>query len=331
MKTIQLSHGSGGKQTDELIKEIFLTNFSNPYLNSLEDSAIIKLGSLKIAYTTDSYVVNPIFFAGGDIGKLAVCGTVNDISVSGATPLYISCGFIIEEGFEIDELKKIVSSMKKASLESGVKIVCGDTKVVEKGKADKIFINTSGIGIFEKNLNLSYKNVKNGDIIIVNGEIGMHGICILNERNNLGIKGKIESDVSPLNGLIKEIREIEGIRCIKDLTRGGLITAINEISSSCGFGAEIYEENVPVSDAVRSACEILGIDPFYVANEGKIIVIVLEKSGDKVLEIMKKNKYGKKSAIVGRFNNDDYVSVVTRIGVKRVAPSLSGDQLPRIC
>jgi hydrogenase expression/formation protein HypE len=331
MNIVNLSHGSGGKQTDELIKEIFVKNFSNPYLNKLEDSAVIEINNLKIAYTTDSYVVDPIFFSGGDIGRLSVCGTVNDIAVSGARPLYLSCGFIIEEGFEIEKLKKIVSSAKKTALEAGVKIVCGDTKVVEKGKADKIFINTSGIGIFDKELNFSYKNVRKGDIIILSGEIGMHGICILNERNNLGLKGSIKSDVAPLNGLIETIREIEGIRCMKDLTRGGLITALNEISQSCGFGAEIYEDKVPVSKPVISCCDILGIDPMYVANEGKIIVIVEERSADKVLETMRRHKYGKKATVIGKFNDKNYVSVITKLGSRRIAPSLSGDQLPRIC
>ncbi|HOJ85567.1 MAG TPA: hydrogenase expression/formation protein HypE [Elusimicrobiales bacterium] len=331
MDRISLAYGSGGKQTAELVKKIFLKNLYSEELSKLEDSAIIKNKNLKVAFTTDSYVVDPIFFPGGDIGRLCVCGTVNDISVSGAKIEAISLGFIIEEGLDISVLLKIVNSIKKTAKEAGVRIVTGDTKVVEKGKADKIFINTSGIGFFDSELNFSYSNVKKDDIIIINGDVGSHGIAVLNSRNKLGISGDIKSDVAPLNGLIDLIKRIPGIKCIKDVTRGGLITALNEISESCGFGAEIEEEKVPVADSVKSACEMLGIDPFYAANEGKIVVIASKKSAEKILVEMRKHKYGKKSAIIGRFNEDKHVSVKTLIGTVRIAQSMSGEQMPRIC
>lgn len=329
---ITLAHGSGGKLTSELIKALFLKKFTNSVLNKMEDSAVIKKSNFKIAFTTDSYVVDPIFFPGGDIGRLAVCGTVNDISVSGAKPLVISCAFIIEEGFEMSQLKKIVDSMKKAAEEANVEIVTGDTKVVEKSKADKLFITTSGIGIFDSNVDFSYGKVKNGDVIIVNGEIASHGITVLNERNNLGIKGNFKSDVAPLNDLIARIKNIKGIRCIKDLTRGGLATGLNEIAESANLMPVIDEDLIPVQPAVRNACEILGIDPLYVANEGKIVVIAESKSADKIISIMKKHKYGKKSVIIGHFEKGNPVlKVKTRIGSYRLAPLISGEQLPRIC
>jgi len=331
MERILLSYGSGGKQTAELIKNVFLKKMYSKELSMLEDSAVLKNKNQKFAFTTDSYVVNPIFFPGGDIGKLCICGTVNDISVSGARIYAISLGFIIEEGLELDILLKIVDSISETAKEADAKIVTGDTKVVEKGKVDKIFINTSGIGFFDYNLDFSYKNVKSGDLIIINGEIASHGISVINARNNFGISGDIKSDVAPLNGLIDSIKRIKGIRCIKDVTRGGLITAINEICESSLKGAIIEEESVPVSPSVNSACAVLGIDPLYVANEGKIIVVVSPESAVKVLSVMKKHKYGKKSKIVGKFVSDKNVMVKTLVGTTRIAPSFSGEQMPRIC
>ncbi|MCX7905367.1 MAG: hydrogenase expression/formation protein HypE [Elusimicrobiales bacterium] len=329
---IKIEHGSGGKYTFELIKNVFLKELGISESNyTFEDSYVFNKNNEKIAFTTDSYVVNPLFFPGGDIGRLAVCGTVNDLAVSGAIPYVISAGFIIEEGFEIDNLRKIIRSMKKACIEANVKIVCGDTKVVEKGKADGVFINTSGIGFFEENLNFSYRNAKPKDLIIINGEIASHGIAVMNERHKLGIKGSIRSDVSPLNGLISMIKNIPGIRCIKDLTRGGLAEGIIEISLACGFGIEIDEASIPINKSVKSACELLGIDPLYVANEGKIIVIVDSKYGDRVLEKMKKHCYGRKSAIIGRILYENGVYLKTISGMRRMVISMSGEQLPRIC
>ncbi|MBP7796625.1 MAG: hydrogenase expression/formation protein HypE [Elusimicrobiales bacterium] len=330
-KNILLGHGSGGKLTNDLINDIFIKKLSNKILSTLEDSAVIKNNKTRIAMTTDSYVVDPIFFPGGDIGRLCVCGTVNDISVSGATICGISLGVIIEEGLDISILERIVESIKKTSKEAGVGIVTGDTKVVEKGKVDKIFINTAGVGFFDKDIDFSYKNVKKGDVIIINGEVGSHGLAVLNERNNLGLCGDIKSDAAPLNGLISSIREIKGIRCMKDLTRGGLLTAINEISESAGVGAVIDENNVPVSRSVSSASDVLGLDPFYIANEGKIVVVVDRKKADEVLSTMRRHKYGKKASVIGSFTSDKAVMIRTSIGSTRLAPMASGEQLPRIC
>lgn len=331
---VKLEHGSGGKLTSSLIREIFLKNLGikeKEYI--FEDSFVFKNRTTvrKIAFTTDSYVVTPLFFKGGDIGKLAVCGTINDLAVSGATPYFISAGFIIEEGFEIEKLKVILRSMKNVCKEANVKIVCGDTKVVEKGKADGIFINTAGVGFFERELNFSYKNPRPGDLIIINGEIASHGIAIMNERHNLKINSNIKSDVAPLNGIISEIKNIDGIRCMKDLTRGGLAEGLIEIASSCGFGVEIDEGKIPISDCVSSACEIIGIDPLYVANEGKFIVIVKKDKADKVLSIMRKHKYGIKSSVIGKIINEKQVYLRTLSGMRRTIISLTGEQLPRIC
>lgn len=328
---IRLEHGSGGKLTVELIEDLFLKELglSSKYL--LEDSYIFKGKSNNIAFTTDSYVITPLFFPGGDIGRLSICGTVNDLSVSGATPKLISAGFIIEEGFYIDDLKRILRSMKKACDEAGVSIVCGDTKVVEKGKADGIFINTAGVGFFEKEVNLSYKNPMPGDLIIINGEIASHGISVMNKRHKLGIEGDIKSDVAPLNKLISGIRYIDGLRCMKDLTRGGLAQGLIEISSSCGYGIEIDEANIPISPSVKSACEVLGIDPLYVANEGKIIVVSDKNSAYKIKSIMKKNVYGKKTSVIGSVTKEKGVYLKTLSGMRRMIVSMSGEQLPRIC
>lgn len=328
---ILLEHGSGGKLTFDLINEVILKELGIFGGYSLEDSAILKGITKRIAFTTDSYVVKPIFFPGGDIGKIAICGTVNDLSVSGAKPYVISVGFIIEEGFDIEDLKKILRSMKKVCKEAGVRIVCGDTKVVEKGKADGIYINTSGIGLFKDDINLSYKNPKPGDVIIINGSIASHGIAVMNARHNFGFDGKILSDVSPLNELIETIIDKGKIRCMKDLTRGGLANGLIEISDACGYGMEINEKDIPVDEPVKASCNILGIDPIYVANEGKIVVIVDEKDAYKVLASMRMHKYGKKAKIIGRVVSEKGVFLNTVVGMKRVIVPLVSDQLPRIC
>ncbi len=329
---IILEHGSGGKLSFDLVKDVFLKELGiKPQNYSFEDSWVFKKRFEKIAFTTDSYVVTPIFFSGGDIGRVAVCGTVNDLSVSGATPLAISAGFIIEEGFSIDDLKRILASMRKACEESGVCIVCGDTKVVEKGKADGIFINTAGVGFFEREYNFSYKNPKPGDVVIINGEIASHGIAVLNQRHNLGLGGNIKSDVAPLNGVIKLIRDVKGVRCMKDLTRGGLASALVEISESSGYGFEIDEKQIPINNSVRSACDLLGLDPLYVANEGKMIVIVDYRNAGDVVNRMKKHRYSKNARIIGKVIDEKRVYLKTIAGMKRIVVPLSGEQLPRIC
>ncbi|MEW5951810.1 MAG: hydrogenase expression/formation protein HypE [Elusimicrobia bacterium] len=332
-ENIPLACGSGGRLTSELIKEIFLKNFSNEHLRDLEDSAVLNLDSRNIAFTTDSYVVNPLFFPGGNIGKIAVCGTVNDLSVKGAVPLFISCGFIIEEGFPLETLKKIVLSMKKAAEDAKVKIVTGDTKVVERGKADKLFINTSGVGVFGKNSALNQKNIKPGDYIIVNGDLASHGIAVLNARNNLGIKGDIKSDCAPLNELIHKCVLPYNPSSVRDATRGGLGMILNEAALSCGYCIEIDEDSLPVSTPVKSACDMLGIDPIYAANEGKAVIFISEKSAKNALNSMRKHKYGKKSAIIGKVSSKrgGKVWIKTSIGAERMITMPEGEQLPRIC
>lgn len=330
---VLLGHGNGGRLTQELVKTIFAKKFSNRILNELEDSAEIDVNNLKLAFTTDSYVVDPIEFPGGDIGKIAVCGTVNDLCAKGAEPLAISAAFIIEEGFEKRALQKIVESMKKSADEANVAIVTGDTKVVETRHADKIFITTSGIGIIQKGVNLSSKNARPGDLIILNGYLAEHGIAVMNARNNLGLGGEIKSDCAPLNTLVKLIlKSSKNVHAIRDVTRGGLATILNEISQSCGFGIEISEKSIPVSSQIYGACQILGIDPLYVANEGKIVVFVKESDAESVLSSMKKNKYGRNASIIGKVvKGRSCVTLKTSIGGSRLVMTMESEQLPRIC
>lgn len=331
---ILIAHGGGGTLTHQLISKIFLNQFGNEYLNQLHDGAIFELNGTKFAFTTDSYVVKPIFFAGGNIGELAVNGTVNDLVCCGAKPLFISVGFIIEEGFEIEDLWKIVLSMREAADKANVLIVTGDTKVVEKGKGDKIFINTSGIGIVYDGLNISPRNVKVGDVIILNGTIAEHGIAIMSEREGLEFETKIESDTAPLNGLIEEVLKVsKNISVMRDPTRGGLASALNEIASSANVKIEIYESEIPISEEVIGACEILGLDPLYIANEGKILIFADEKDADKILEVMKNHPLGKESKIIGKVidKGEPLVMMKTLIGSTRIVDMISGEQLPRIC
>ncbi|MFN3966825.1 MAG: hydrogenase expression/formation protein HypE, partial [Endomicrobiia bacterium] len=295
---ILLSHGSGGKLTHELIEKLFKGKFNNEILNLLDDSAVFQIDSgQRLAFTTDSFVVKPIFFPGGDIGKLAVCGTINDLAVCGAKPLFISCSAIIEEGFSIDKLEKIVESIRQTAKMAGVKIVTGDTKVVEKGSCDEIFINTSGIGIVPDGINLSIEKIKPGDKILINGPIAEHGISIIKSRERLDFKAEIKSDCAPLNELCISISS--KVKFMRDPTRGGVSAVLNEIVSGRNFGIKIYEERIPVRKNVKTFCDILGFDPLYVGNEGKVIVIVEEKNVQQVLKTMKKNKYGKNSCVIG--------------------------------
>jgi len=331
---ILLSHGSGGKLSYNLIKELFLSNFNNPYLERLDDGAVLNIDGLRLAYTTDSYTVDPLFFNGGNIGELAVYGTINDLAMCGAEPLYLSCSFIIEEGFPLSLLEKIVSSIKKASLVAQVDIVTGDTKVVNKGAADKIFINTSGIGIVKEGINISGNNAQVGDLIIINGPIGNHGIAVLSEREGLRFDTAIKSDTAPLSSLVSDMLEVsKNIHVLRDPTRGGLSTTLNEIALSSKVGIEIDEEKIPVQEGVRAACEILGYDPLYLANEGKLVAFVSSEVAPEVLRKMRKNKYGKESKITGRVTKQSVgiVYLNTTIGGKRIVDMLTGEQLPRIC
>jgi hydrogenase expression/formation protein HypE len=327
---ILLSHGSGGKLMNEFINKI-IKEILGPQVIQLDDSAVLKVNS-QIAFTTDSFTVDPIFFPGGDIGKLAVNGTVNDLAVMGAKPLYLSCALILEEGLDLDILKKILFSMREAAEYAGVKIVTGDTKVVESGKADKIFINTAGIGIFEKSP--QRRPIKSGDKVIINGSIGDHGIAVMAKRNNINVENLV-SDCAPLNHLIKKIIEVcpEGIKFMRDATRGGLAAVLNEIVQGKNFSIKLYEEKIPIKEEVRGVCELLGLDPFYVANEGKVVVIVSPECVEEVLSAMKEVKEGKEAVIIGEVTEEfaGTVYLETVIGGKRPIPMPVGEQLPRIC
>ena len=334
--SVSLHHGSGGKRMQELIHDLFLNHFGNKTLSSLTDSAVLKIPSENIAFTTDSFVVDPIFFPGGNIGTLAICGTVNDLVVSGAEPLYISASFIIEEGFPMLQLEEIVGTMGKEAKRAGVKIVTGDTKVVNKGKCDRIFINTAGIGILKKEyIHISHgKEIVPGDIIIVNGTIGDHGMTILNARESFTFSSGLKSDCASLNKLVHEVLELSSaIRFMRDATRGGVASVLNELAVKCGMGVTIDELTLPVRKEVRGMCELLGFDPLYIANEGKIVFVVSKNKAGEVLSIMKNNKYGKNSAIIGEINMERPGKVIlkTIAGGSRFIDLLNGDQLPRIC
>lgn len=333
-KKILLSHGSGGKLSYNLTKDLFLSNFNNSYLEKLDDGALLNIEGLKLAYTTDSYTVDPLFFKGGNIGELAVYGTVNDLAMCGATPLYLSCSFIIEEGFSLSLLEKIVLSMREASVIARVDIVTGDTKVVNRGAADKIFINTSGLGIVKEGVNISGSNAKVGDVVILNGPIGSHGIAVLSEREGLKFGTDIKSDTAPLSSLVVDMLEVsKDIHVLRDPTRGGLSTSLNEIALSSKVDVEINEGDIPIQEEVRAACEILGYDPLYLANEGKLVAFVPSEIAPNILKKMRKNRYGKESKIIGRVvkESEGKVYLNTTIGGKRIIDMLTGEQLPRIC
>ena len=333
---IRIGHGAGGKLTHQLIQEKFVKHFSNPYLNQLNDSSVIELTG-KTAYTTDSYVIDPIFFPGGDIGKLAVSGTVNDLLAGGAVPKYLSAGFIIEEGFEIESLEKIAISMAKEATKSGAAIICGDTKVVKKGQCDKIYINTSGIGSVDQNCEHLSKqpDYEPGDKIIVTGNLGDHAIAVLSARKNISFEKPVLSDVAPLNELMLPVFDSNGkdIRFLRDITRGGLATVLNEAIDNTNFSIELEEKLIPVSCEVEGICEVFGYDPLYLANEGKIALIVKADKAHEILEILKQNELGQKAAIIGEIGNKAPGKVIIQptIGGNRVVDMLSGEMLPRIC
>lgn len=331
---VLLAHGGGGKLMNNLIEKMFMPEFSSIDISQRHDSAVINLSSNKLAFTTDSYVIHPLFFPGGDIGSLAVHGTINDLAMSGAVPKYISAGFIIEEGLSMETLWKIITSMKEVVKTCGVEIITGDTKVVDKGKGDGIFINTSGIGIIEHNLNINPSSVKEGDAVIINGDIGRHGIAVMAVREGLGFETVIESDSAPLYGLVKKLIDsgIE-IHCMRDLTRGGLASALAEIAEASGFEINISEIEIPVREDVKGACEILGFDPLYVANEGRFVLFIPEKDVKKALSLMQKDKNGIDANKIGNVttNNKGLVTMKSIIGASRIIDMLSGEQLPRIC
>lgn len=332
---IQLSHGSGGRMMNELVTKLFVWAFDNPPLRKQDDQAVVEIGGLKLSFTTDSFVVDPIFFPGGDIGELAVNGTVNDICMNGATPLYLSAGLIIEEGFPLIDLEKIVLSMKSAAARAGVTIVTGDTKVVNKGKGDKIFINTAGIGLIEHGFQISSSNIKPGDVIILSGTIADHGIAVVSQRENLSFETIVTSDTASLYGMVKEILKSGGdaVHAMRDPTRGGVAATLNELASASKVGIRVLEAKIPVKPAVAGACEILGLDPLYVANEGKLVAVVAKDRAEDVLKAMRRHPLGQQSAIVGEVVSDQpgLVSMKASIGGWRVVDMPVGEQLPRIC
>lgn len=334
-KTIQMAHGGGGKLMHDLINKVFIPNFDKTGTNIEHDGAVFDIGDSKLAFTTDSYVIDPLFFPGGNIGELSVYGTVNDLAMCGAKPLYISCALIIEEGFPVETLEKIICSMKYAADEAGVQIITGDTKVVDKGKGDGIFINTAGIGLVEKNVNISPANIKPGDAVILNGDIGRHGIAVISVREGLEFETEIESDAACLNHMVLKLID-SGIRisCMRDLTRGGLASALNELAISANVEINIKEKNIPVREDVKGACEILGFDPLYVANEGRFVAFIHPDDTDKALDVLGKDELGKSASVIG-YVKDKYdgglVVMESLIGANRIVDMLSGEQLPRIC
>jgi hydrogenase expression/formation protein HypE len=331
---VLLGHGSGGKLSAELVRDIFLPAFSNPALARLNDQAVVNINGSRIAITTDSFVVKPLFFPGGDIGSLAVHGTVNDLAMGGAQPLFLSVAFILEEGLSMDVLQRVVNSLKRAANEAGVQVVTGDTKVVEKGKGDGLFINTTGIGIVPAGLELSANRARPDDKVILSGSIGDHGIAILAQREGLEFESAIESDSAALHTLVAEMLKVSNaIRCMRDPTRGGLSSALNEIAEQSQVGIELDETRIPVRDEVKGACEMLGLDPLYVANEGKLVAIVEASEAEALVEVMRNHPLGRDARVIGAVSgrNVGMVTMRTALGTTRIVDMLAGDQLPRIC
>ncbi len=331
---VLLGHGSGGKLSAELIQGVFLPAFANPVLAQLNDQAVVNVEGVRLAFTTDSFVVKPLFFPGGNIGSLAVHGTVNDLAVGGAHPLFISAAFIIEEGLPMETLRRVVESLRRAADSAGVSVVTGDTKVVEKGSGDGLFINTSGVGVVPAGLALSADQARPGDKVLLSGHIGDHGICILAQREGLEFETTIESDSAPLHSLVQQmLHATTEIRCMRDPTRGGLSSTLNEIAGQSRVGIVLHERSIPVREEVRGACELLGLDPLYVANEGKLVAVVAPEQADAVLTAMRRHPLGADAQIIGTVTgeNPGLVTMRTVMGATRIVDMLAGDQLPRIC
>jgi len=333
--TIQLAHGSGGTLTNNLIRKLFAFAFDNEALRALDDQATLDVGGQRLTFSTDSYVVDPIFFPGGDIGELAVNGTVNDLCMNGARPLYLSAGFIIEEGLPLTDLRRIVTSMKNAAEAAGVQIVTGDTKVVNRGKGDKIFINTAGIGVLEHDYDIAASRILPDDMIILSGDIAAHGMAILSQREGLAFESPIESDTAALNGLVAEMVAAvgEGIHAMRDATRGGLAAVLNEFAEASQVSIQLDEDAIPVDAPVAGACELLGIDPLYVANEGRMVIAVSAKYADRLLDVMRAHPLGRRAVRAGRVSSGrpGLVTLRTRLGAERIVDMPVGEQLPRIC
>lgn len=338
-KQIVLGHGSGGKLTADLIENVFLPAFRNPVLDKLDDQAVLNIGDARLAFTTDSFVVTPIFFPGGDIGRLAVHGTVNDLAMSGAQPLYLSAAFILEEGLVVDDLRRVVESMRAMAAEARVQFVTGDTKVVDRGKGDQVFINTTGIGVIAPGINISADRARPGDVILLSGYLGDHGMAIMSQREGLEFEGAIESDCASLHKLVAAMLAAPSasgpdfLHCLRDPTRGGAATTLNEIAKRAGVGMLLRESAIPVREAVRGACELLGLDPLYVANEGKLLAIVAPEIAEAVLAQMHAHPLGRDAAIIGKVvaEHPGMVLMKTEVGGTRVLDVMFGEQLPRIC
>jgi hydrogenase expression/formation protein HypE len=332
---IVLGHGSGGKLMHDLIQTAFLPTWENPILSVGDDAGVISVeGEERLAISTDAHVVAPLFFPGGDIGKLAVCGTVNDVAVMGAEPLYLTASFVLEEGLKLETLERVIDSMRIAAEEAGVQIIAGDTKVVGRGSADGLYISTAGVGSLPKGREISGRGAIAGDAVIVSGTLGDHGIAVLSARGELGFETELTSDIAPLNGLIAAMLAVsENIHAMRDPTRGGLATTLNEIASQSKVGIVLEEGAIPIKAAVDSACELLGFDPLYIANEGKLVAMVAEEDADRVLAAMQAHKYGREAAIIGRVAQEPpgRVLMKTLIGSHRVVEQLAGELLPRIC
>ena len=331
---IVLGHGSGGKLAHDLIKKYFLPAFDNPILRASDDAGVVTLDASRLAISTDSHVVTPLFFPGGDIGRLAVCGTVNDLAMMGATPLYLTAGFILEEGLDVALLVRVLESMRQAAREANVQIVAGDTKVVQRGKADRLYINTAGVGVLRADVHISGANAQADDVVIVSGSIGDHGIAVLSARGDLGFDADVASDVAPLNHLVAAMLETRAqIHVLRDPTRGGVATTLNEIAQQSNVGIVLHEDALPLHPAVAAACEMLGFDPLYIANEGKLLAIVARQDADKVLRAMRATRYGADAVVIGEVRAEPRGRVLmkTTIGSTRVVDVLMGELLPRIC
>ncbi len=332
--TVQLAHGGGGRLMNQLIDKMFGAAFSNPMLDARHDAAILQLGDVRLAFTTDSFVVRPLFFPGGDIGSLAVHGTVNDLAMAGARPLFLSAGFVLEEGLPMEDLWRIVQSMQAATQRAGVQLVTGDTKVVDRGKGDGVYINTAGIGVIEHGLTIGPDAVEPGDVLLVSGDLGRHGIAIMAVREGLEFETTIESDSACVAGPVQQLLDagVE-VHCLRDLTRGGLASALVEIATASGRRIEIDEAAIPVRQDVRAACEILGLDPLYVANEGRFVAFVPERDAQRALSILRSDPLTEQASIIGSVSrkDDGLVTLRSAIGATRIVDMLSGEQLPRIC
>jgi hydrogenase expression/formation protein HypE len=331
---IVLGHGSGGKLTAELIQKFFLPAFTNPYLARLDDQAVLEFNGTRLAFTTDSFVVSPIFFPGGDIGSLAVNGTVNDLAMSGARPQYIAAAFILEEGFASSELLRVIESMRDAAASADVLLVTGDTKVVNRGHGDKIFITTTGLGVIEKPVRISADQARPGDHIILSGSIGDHGMAVMSQREHLEFEGAIQSDCAPLHSLVAAMLDASPlIHCLRDPTRGGVATTLNEIAGTSRVGIEVHEKKILVRESVKGACEILGLDPLYVANEGKLVAMVAPEAAEAIISRMREHPFGREARVIGEVVSAHPGRVLARTGIggTRLLDTMFGEQLPRIC